>query len=228
MSTPPPFIPFDPHEAARIYRGNLPHWRQKGVTYFVTCRLGDSLPTAILLQWRMEQRYWLKSHGITWDPDGCWKRSFERLEQSAQREFEKRFTYAIQHYLDDGYGSCLLRQPALRALADNAFAYFHSSRFWLGDYVCMPNHCHALITTIANEDLEGILGSIKGYSARRINRKVGRSGKSLWQRETFDHIVRDLDHLKAFRRYIAENPVKANLKKGQFTYRRASWMDAWQ
>ena len=134
-------------------------------------------------------------------------------------------TYAIQRYLDSGYGSCLLRQPALRSLADNAFAHYHTSRFWLGDYVCMPNHYHALMTPIGDEDLEGILGSIKSYSARRINQKAGRIGEPIWQRETFDHIVRDLDRLKAFRRYIAENPAKANLSKGEFTYHRAAWMD---
>ena len=225
MLTPPPFVPFDRYKAARIYRGNLPHWRQKGATYFVTCRLGDSLPAPILTRWKMEQQHWLKSHGITWDPNGRWKCSFERLGQAEQREFERRFTYAIQRYLDNGYGRCLLRQPRLRALADDAFAYYHRSRFWLGDYVCMPNHCHALMIPIADEELEGLLGSIKSYSARRINQKAGRTGEILWQRETYDHIVRDLDQLGAFRRYITENSVKANLSEGEFTYHRADWMD---
>ena len=115
----------------------------------------------------------------------------------------------------------------MRASVDDAFAYHHMSRFWLGDYVCMPNHCHALMTPVPDENLEGILGSIKRYSTCRINQKAGRTGEALWQRETFDHIVRDLDQLRRFRRYIAENPIKANLREGEFTYRRADWMDTW-
>ena len=227
MSTPPPFVAFDPHKAAPVYRGDLPHWRQKGATYFVTCRLVDSLPAGILARWKLQQQRWLESHGIAWDRHGGWRRSLVQLKPEERREFEKRFTYRIQQYLDNEYGCCLLRQPTLRALADRAFTYYHASRFWLGDYVSMPNHCHALVTPLEDEDLESILGSIKGYSARRINRKAGRTGEALWQRETLDHIARDLDRLKAFRQYIAENPAKANLSEGEFTYHRADWMDAW-
>ena len=227
MSTPPSFVGFDPHKATRIYRGHLPHWRQKSATYFVTFRLGDSLPADILAQWKMERLRWLESHGISWDAGGRWKLSFRQLRREEQRKFEKRFNSAIQKYLDNGYGSCLLRQPALRAFVDDGFAYFHTSRFWLGDYVCMPNHCHALMTLVGPEDLESILRSIKGYSARQINQRAGRTGEALWQREGFDHIVRDLDQLRRLRRYIAENPVKATLREGEFTYRRADWMDAW-
>ena len=176
----------------------------------------------------MHRRHWLRSHGITWGADGRWRRSFEQLKQEEQREFEKRFSSAIQEYLDNGYGSCLLRQPALRAFVDEAFAYHHSSRFWLGDYVCMPNHCHALMTPVTDEDLlEGILGSIRSFSARRINQKVGRTGEALWQKEAHDHIVRDLGQLSACRRYIAENPLKAKLREAEFTYHRADWMDLW-
>ena len=227
MSAPPSFFAFDSHKATRIYRGHLPHWRQEGATYFVTFRLEDSLPAGILAQWKMERLRWLESRGIRWDPDGRWKLSFRKLGQEEQRAFETRLNYFIHQHLDNGYGSCLLRQPALRAFVDDAFAYFHISRFWLGDYVCMPNHCHALMTLVEAEDLESILGSIKGYSARRINQRAGRTGEALWQRESFDHILRDLDQLRRLRRYIAENPAKANLREGEFTYRRADWMDAW-
>ena len=227
MSKPPPFVAFDPHKATCIYRVHLPRWRQKCVTYFVTFRLEDSLPAEILVQWKMARRRWLESHGISWDADGRWKLPFLQLRQEEQRSFQTRFSYAIQQHLDNGYGSCLLWQPALRAFVDDAFPYFHTSRFWLGDYVCMPDHCHALMTPIETQDLEDILGSIRSFSARRINQKIGRTGEALWQKEGYDHIVRDLEQLNAFRRYIAENPVRAKLREGKFTYRRADWMDTW-
>jgi len=33
-----------PYDELHIHRGNLPHWRQTNVTYFVTTRLADSMP----------------------------------------------------------------------------------------------------------------------------------------------------------------------------------------
>ena len=47
MLPPPgfrPFDPFDPYRPVRVYRRNLPHWRQDGATYFVTIHCADSLP----------------------------------------------------------------------------------------------------------------------------------------------------------------------------------------
>ena len=38
---------FDRDEDLRITAGNLPHWYQPGVTYFVTFRTADSLPTEV-------------------------------------------------------------------------------------------------------------------------------------------------------------------------------------
>ena len=44
----------------------------------------------------------------------------------------------------------------------------------------------------------------------RINELLDRSGK-LWQRESFDHIVRTVEHLDRFVEYIEQNPVVAGL-----------------
>ena len=46
---------FRPTEEAANLVGNLPHWRQDGVTYFVTFRLADSLPQAKLDEWVRER-----------------------------------------------------------------------------------------------------------------------------------------------------------------------------
>src|SRR5580658_6106518 len=37
-------------------RGRLPHWEAEGATYFVTFRLGDSLPQSVLESFRFERR----------------------------------------------------------------------------------------------------------------------------------------------------------------------------
>lgn len=77
----------------------------------------------------------------------------------------------------------------------------------------MPNHVHALMTPVAPYELEKILQSIKGYSAVKINERLGREG-TFWQRQSYDHIVRDVEQLFAFKRYISANPEKANLREG--------------
>jgi hypothetical protein len=60
---------------------------------------------------------------------------------------------------------------------------------------------------------------VKSFSAKRINRNEGRTGH-LWQVESFDRIVRNDRELKRYERYIEENPKKANLRKGEFFYRK--------
>lgn len=37
------------------------------------------------------------------------------------------------------------------------------------------------------------------------------------QQESFDHVIRTAEKLESFRRYIAENPVKAKLRAGEYT-----------
>ena len=51
-SAPPGFRGLDPNKRVRIYTRHLPHWRQDGATYFVTFRLADSLPEAMLIEIR--------------------------------------------------------------------------------------------------------------------------------------------------------------------------------
>jgi len=65
--------------------------------------------------------------------------------------------------------------------------------------------------------LHEILKPIKGVSSRNINRMLGRAG-TLWMEESFSHLVRSLEQLKKIQRYIRENPVKAGLVEGAFSY----------
>jgi len=57
------------------------------------------------------------------------------------------------------------------------------------------------------------------YTAVRINRAIGERGK-FWQHEPFDHLVRSVEEYEFLRRYIADNPVKAKLREGDYLYRR--------
>jgi len=86
----------------------------------------------------------------------------------------------------------------------------------------MPNHVHLLA---AFRDEEGMLAqreSWKHYTAVRINRILGRKDR-FWEQDGFDHLVRSEDGFDHYRRYIADNPGKAQLRPGEFLHFSKSW-----
>lgn len=210
--SPIPFRGFDERGEVRVYHhGILPHWRQKGCTYFVTFRQADSLPQRVLQELEYDRRLWLENHRI--DPDDSnWKRVFAELSKSERRDYERRVAAKLNDFLDAGHGSCALRDTSIGASVAQSLDHFHGERVLSGDFVVMPNHVHVLMTPLAEHELEDILQSIKSYSATQINRRLGLQGK-FWQRESYDHIVRDYEQLEAFQRYITNNPEKAGLRR---------------
>jgi type I restriction enzyme R subunit len=240
-------VPFDERRAARIYQRNLPHWRQDGCTYFVTFRLADSIPESVRRQWELEKKEWLQRHGIVYDGErGRWREAFHRLPPGEQFRLEQHFNRQVQSCLDRGLGECHLREAACIAVLRNQLLRDDGRRHHLGDFVIMPNHVHLLITPIGDEvegnsfrssavdrnefrsttELELILKSIKGASAVACNRLLHRTG-ALWQADSYDHIVRSLEQLFAYREYVARNPVLAHHKLPDQALYRADWMNAW-
>jgi REP element-mobilizing transposase RayT len=55
-----------------------------------------------------------------------------------------------------------------------------------------------------------IMQSLKGYTARKCNLVLGRSGQ-FWQHESFDHIIRDEPEFVRIIRYTLNNPVKEKM-----------------
>jgi REP element-mobilizing transposase RayT len=105
-------------------------------------------------------------------------------------------------------------QPAtsarLASLVEEALWFYYAERYVLDAYVVMPDHVHLLMQPCNGWSLAKILQGIKGFTAREINRVLGRKGL-FWQNEDFDHLIRSerdwLDKLD----YIHMNPVKAGL-----------------
>jgi REP element-mobilizing transposase RayT len=68
-----------------------------------------------------------------------------------------------------------------------------------------------------------IMQSLKGYTARKCNAALGKSG-GFWQHETFDHVIRDQAEWERTVNYVLNNPVKAGLVKRwqdwKWSYRR--------
>jgi predicted solute-binding protein/REP element-mobilizing transposase RayT len=198
----PAFRALDKHGDIQRTRRNLPHWEQEGGTYFVTFRLADAVPAGLVKQWRQEVETWRKFHPEPWNA-------------AASAEYRRRFLRPREDWLDQGHGSCLLRDSRAAEVVAQALRFFDEQRYCLDAFVVMPNHVHVLVQPLTGFHLRDIVHSWKSYTARQLNRLLGRSG-TVWMQESFDRIIRDWDALVRCRAYITRNPEKARLRRGEF------------
>jgi REP element-mobilizing transposase RayT len=63
-------------------------------------------------------------------------------------------------------------------------------------------------TTTKRHGLPEIIRQFKTFSARRINELRGTTGTLVWQRNYYEHIIRDEAALNRIRKYIANNPLQ--------------------
>jgi REP element-mobilizing transposase RayT len=179
-------------------RRNLPHWFREGATYFITFRLGDSVPAGVLRQWRAEQEEWLRVNPEPHTP--------AQLDEK-----EHLFSETREAFLNAGHGSCALKRDDVADIVEAALKHFDGDRYDLGDWVIMPNHIHLLVTPRDGNALSAILHSWKSFTANKINKLLGSTG-TFWQDESYDHIVRSEAQLAHYQRYIGDNPAKAGVK----------------
>ena len=109
----------------------------------------------------------------------------------------------------------ILLSPQDRSLVLDHCLYDNGRRYHLHATVVMPDHVHLLFTALRDEQgwtfaLPEILKALKGTSARSINKLHGRFG-SVWQDESFDHVMRGTESLRETVEYICENPVRKGL-----------------
>ncbi|MEP4076608.1 REP-associated tyrosine transposase [Haloferula sp.] len=170
-------------------RGYLPHLDVSGRAQGLTFRLADSLPATVIENWRREL-FMGDDH--------------EDPKKSA--ELSRR----IAKYEDRGRGDCLLRQDDHAEIVEDTLKRFDGERYELLEWCVMPNHVHVLTRIFSGSSMEQVVRSWKNYTAREINKLIGRSGR-LWAPDYFDRLIRDEEHLGRARRYIRFNPVKAGL-----------------
>ncbi len=97
---------FDPEADFQVYRRNLPHRRQAGVTYFVTFHLADSLPAQKLAALEEQRKLWLG-----FNPPPHHERQIE--------EYHRNFSTRIHEWLDGGHGGCVLARPKIYRLVES-------------------------------------------------------------------------------------------------------------
>ena len=111
----------------------------------------------------------------------------------------------------------------------------------LDAFVIMPNHVHGIITIVddardvnANigigagsvgaglkpaptktvnkrHGLSEIVRAFKTFSSRRINETRDNPGCPVWQRNFYEHVIRNEEELSGVRQYIIDNPLKWEL-----------------
>ena len=107
-------------------------------------------------------------------------------------------------------GPLCLRRPEIARVVDAAIHKgAQLGHYELHGYVVMSNHVHLLIRPMIAPDR--LLKSLKGSSAREANRLLGRTGEPFWQKESYDHWVRNRTEFLKIRAYIYNNPMKAGL-----------------
>ncbi|MBH0057871.1 transposase [Pseudoalteromonas sp. SWXJZ94C] len=83
-------------------------------------------------------------------------------------------------------------------------------------FVIMPNHIHWLIQLGEKQTLCEVVKSFKGRCSKSIRDNT--NIKQLWQRNYYDHLIRDEEDLINNARYIIANPLRANIVKSVALY----------
>lgn len=182
-------------------RGYLPHLKREGAAYFVGFRLADTLPREVLLRLKQERDAILEQAKANRAP----------LTLAQQEELFFWYCEKVDAYLDAGHGECLLRQPDLAELVANAFRYFEGERYEVSAWVVMPNHVHVVVWPRAPWTLSQILHSWKSFTANEAHKRLERQRRGFWQKESFDHLIRNDEDMARCCAYTVNNPVKAHL-----------------
>jgi putative transposase len=109
--------------------------------------------------------------------------------------------------LDESHGACPFRDPMAREIVAATLHHGDGADYAFDAFVVMPNHVHVLICPHSDAELSAITKKWKSVTAHRVNQLLSRTG-SLWQHESWDHIVRSPEHLERYRRYIESNPER--------------------
>ncbi len=113
----------------------LPHWQQDEAMQFVTFRLGDALPLEKVRHYQRQRRDWLTTYPRPWTAE-------------REQEYHRKFTWRLEHWFDQGVGSCLLKDAIKRQILEEVLMRFEGSRVHHQAWVIMPNHVHLLFKPV--------------------------------------------------------------------------------
>jgi putative transposase len=153
------------------YERNLPHWHPEGASIFLTGRLHGTVA-----QFRKDKTDPGKNAGATF----------------------VAYDWALDNAVS---GPKWLREPAIAQCVVDAlqFGERQLKLYQLVAFCVMPNHVHVVLDP--KVPVPRITKSIKGFTARRANEILGRTGEPFWQDETYDHWIRSSEEQARIIRY---------------------------
>ncbi len=117
----------------------------------------------------------------------------------------------------------------------------HVDDIVLDAFVVMPNHVHGIIVLMHSvvgathasplpnasplqqpsprpcgpqpQSIPTIVGSFKSAVTKRVNQMRGTAGAPVWQRNYYEHIIRNDESLNSIREYIINNPLQWELDR---------------
>lgn len=95
----------------------------------------------------------------------------------------------------------------------------HFSTVVLDEFIVMPNHIHGIVFVDRERarhasplqqapSLGAVIGGFKSAAARLINQQRAPPGAPVWQRNYYEHVIRNEKSLSEIREYTANNPLK--------------------
>lgn len=188
----------DKPQTISFRRRNLPHWRVMGRPYFVTIRLKNSIPPAILEEMSLQyEKLAIKQQG----------------DEDVFQVFEKQFM-KMEMILDSAEDNLFLNNKDVSKMVIESIEFMEEKSGWrIPASVVMPNHVHLfMVEKMEKKSLDKCLAGFKAHTAREANKILGREG-AFWCPEYFDHWCRTPQKEESVKDYIKNNPIKAGFVK---------------
>ena len=180
----------------------LPHWRADDASYFVTFRLAGSMPSSAMKNIESRRRDILQTAAYVKRP--LTTQEFVQMEDLHFRELD---------VLRFDRGACFLNDDRIAKIVADALKHFDGTRYHLSAWSIMPNHVHVVFRPLSRYDVSDILHSWKSFSANKANKVLKQEGATFWQKETYDHLIRDENDLQRCIEYTWLNPEKAGTEQ---------------
>jgi REP element-mobilizing transposase RayT len=97
--------------------------------------------------------------------------------------------------------------PAERSFVVSTLLHFNRDRYYIYAYVVMDDHVHVLVKPLGEYDMSKVLQGWKSYTANQLQRRFKRQG-SIWQKDSYTHIIRDEEDFITKAEYILTNPQR--------------------
>lgn len=204
---------------SEYYKRCLPHYDISGSIYFITFCLANSIPKHIII--RMKYQY---SDGLKYID----QIKNNKLKMDILSEFRFEYFLKYEKVLEtEKYCEYFLKNKKIAQIVADSIIFYDDNKYKLIAYTIMSNHVHLIIKPIwkaasktekndsfllddAPYTISKIMQNIKKYSAKEANSILRNQGQ-FWQRENYDHIIRDENELYRTVEYVLNNPLKARL-----------------